>query len=305
FVFILAIVGGSAFAYLEFDHVMAAQAVDELGGGAFGDDLAVIDDGEAVAEAFGLVHVVRGEQDGPTALLEDADDVPELAAPLGIEFGGRLVEKKDARITDQSSGDGQALLLAAGKFADPRVGFFGELEFFENLSGGARLAIEAGEEFDSFANVKFFRQTRFLERDADPFAQLARVVVPGVTEDANVARRRREQTLKDFDGRGLPCSVGAEESEALAGFDLQADAADGFDFSVVGLAQVGALDCCRTHRSILSQASLAAGRRWGERVVILNFTRLCHPERSEGSTFWGEPQIPRSSRNDNSRRVSV
>ena len=91
---------------LELDHVMAAEAVDEVGGSAFGDDLAVIDYGEAVAEAFGLVHVMRGEQDGATFFLESADDVPELAAALGIESGGGLVEKKNARIADQSGGYG-------------------------------------------------------------------------------------------------------------------------------------------------------------------------------------------------------
>src|ERR1700675_1588767 len=135
---------------------MAAEPVDEVGGSAFGDDLAVIDDGEAVAEAFGFVHVVRGEEDGATFFLENADDVPELAAALGIESSGRLVEKKDPRIADQRGRDGEALLLTAGKFSNPRVGFFGELEFFENCGGGARLAIEAGEEFDGFADVKFF-----------------------------------------------------------------------------------------------------------------------------------------------------
>jgi hypothetical protein len=77
----------------ELDHVMAAEAVDEVGGSAFGDDLAVIHDGEAVAEAFGLVHVVSGEKNSATFFLEDADDVPELAAALGIESGGGLVEK--------------------------------------------------------------------------------------------------------------------------------------------------------------------------------------------------------------------
>src|ERR1700686_4587706 len=46
-------------------------------------------------------------------------------------------------------------------------------------------------------------------------------------------------------------SVWAEESEALAGFDAQADSADGFDFSVVGLAQVGALDG-RSHEQIVA-----------------------------------------------------
>src|ERR1700681_324859 len=177
--------------------MMAAEAVDKVGRSAFGDDLAVIDDGEAVAEAFGLVHVVSGEEDGPTFFLEDADDVPELATALGIESSGGLVEKKDARIADQGSGDGEALLLATGKFADPRVRFFGEFEFFENFGGGPRFAIEAGKEFDGFADVKFLRQARFLERDTDPFAQLARVVIPSVSEDANFARCGREQALED------------------------------------------------------------------------------------------------------------
>ena len=72
---------------------------------------------------------------------------------MGIESGGRLVEKKDARIADQRGGDGEALLLAAGKFADPRVCFFGEFKFFENFVGGARLGVEAGEEFDGFADA--------------------------------------------------------------------------------------------------------------------------------------------------------
>src|ERR1700682_5777417 len=111
---------------------MAAEAVDQVGGSVFDDYLAVIYGGETIAEAFGFVHVVSGEQDGATFFLEDADDVPELAAALGIESGGRLVEKKDTRIADQSGGDGQPLLLAAGKFADPGIGFLGEFQFFEN-----------------------------------------------------------------------------------------------------------------------------------------------------------------------------
>ena len=72
-----------------------------------------------------------------------------------------------------------------------------------------------------------------------------------MTEDADFSGTRREQALENFNGSGLPCSVGAEESEALAGFDTQANAADGFDFSVVGLAQVGALDW-RSHEQIVA-----------------------------------------------------
>src|SRR3981081_2001028 len=111
---------------------MTAEAVDQVGRSAFGDDLTVIDDGEAIAEAFGFVHVVSGEEDGAALFLEDADDVPELAAALGIEAGVRVVEKQDARLANQGGGNRQALLLAAGKFAHPGISFLGEFEFLEN-----------------------------------------------------------------------------------------------------------------------------------------------------------------------------
>jgi hypothetical protein len=90
-----------------------------------------------------------------------------------------------------------------------------------------------------------------LERDTNPLAQLARIVIPAVSQDADFTRGGCEQTFEDFDGRGLPRSIRTEEAEALAGLDLQADAADGFDFSVVGLAQVGALDG-RRHEQIVA-----------------------------------------------------
>ncbi len=109
-------------------------------------------------------------------------------------------------------------------------------------AAGRGSAVETGEQFDGLADVQLFGEARFLERNADPFAQLARIFVPGVAEDADFAGGRREQAFEDFDGRRLPCSVRTEQAEALAGFDLQAEAADGFDFAVVGLAQVGALD---------------------------------------------------------------
>src|SRR5215471_1216001 len=85
----------------EFDDVMASEAVDQVGGRAFGDDLPMVDDGEAVAQTLGFVHVVGGEQDGTAFLLEGADDVPELAAALRVEAGGGLVKKEDAWIADE------------------------------------------------------------------------------------------------------------------------------------------------------------------------------------------------------------
>src|SRR5215469_9889229 len=140
------------FADAELDNVMAAEAGDQIRGRTFGDDLAVIDNGKAVAEAFSLVHVMRGEEHGAAGVLEGANDVPELTAALRIEAGGRLVQEQNFGVAYQSSCDRETLTLAAGELSYPGVGFLGELKFFENLVTRARLAIEAGEEFDGLAD---------------------------------------------------------------------------------------------------------------------------------------------------------
>ena len=57
--------------------------------------------------------------------------------------------------------------------------------------------------------------------------------------------------FKNFDGRGLPCSVRAQEAEALSALNFQTQPADSFDFAVVGLAQVAALNGSR-HSKILT-----------------------------------------------------
>src|SRR5712691_4527176 len=46
----------------ELDDVRRFEARDQLSGRAEGDEVTVIDDGDAVAEALGFVHVVRGQK---------------------------------------------------------------------------------------------------------------------------------------------------------------------------------------------------------------------------------------------------
>ena len=42
-----------------------------------------------------LLHVVRGEQDGLTVVVQLAEDLPHRDPALRIEAGGRLVEEED------------------------------------------------------------------------------------------------------------------------------------------------------------------------------------------------------------------
>ena len=68
--------------------------------------LSVIDDGDAVAQAIGFIHVVRGDQHGEMAgISEVVEHLPHRDAGDRIEPGGRLIEKEDPRIMNQASRD--------------------------------------------------------------------------------------------------------------------------------------------------------------------------------------------------------
>src|SRR6266576_852454 len=160
---------------------------------------------------------MSGEEHRAPGVLEGANDVPELAAALRVEAGSGLVEKQNFRIAYQRSSDGKSLALSAGKFADPGVRFLRELQLVENFVATTWFTVEAGEEFDGFAHGEFFGEARLLQRDAELFPQITRIRLPGLAEDGDFAGGRRQQSLENFDGRCLPCTIRAEQSEALAG----------------------------------------------------------------------------------------
>ena len=55
----------------------------------------MVDDREPVAELVGLLHVVRGEEDGLAVGVQLAEDLPQRDAALRVEAGGGLVEEED------------------------------------------------------------------------------------------------------------------------------------------------------------------------------------------------------------------
>ena len=218
---------------------------DQLARRVEGDDLAVLDDGDAVAEPLGFVHVVRREQHGPAGLAKAADDVPQLPARLRIEAGRRLVEKQKLRIADQCAGDGQPLLLSAGEIANPRLGFLFERNLRHRLFRLDSLPVEAAEERERFADGELFGESCFLQRDADSLPDFIVLLAPTEAQDFDVAGRGVEQPFEDLDRGGLAGAVGSEQAEALALLDSQIETAHGLDrrLAVVALHEIGATNC--------------------------------------------------------------
>ena len=68
----------------------------ERGRRALRDDVAAVDDADAVGEDVGLLEVLGGEEDGDAVLVrEPADLLPERGAALRVEACRGLVEEQD------------------------------------------------------------------------------------------------------------------------------------------------------------------------------------------------------------------
>ena len=69
----------------------------QLGRRAFGDDLAPVDDRDAVGQAEQELHVVLDHDDGERAL-QLGDELGEARRALGAQAGGGLVQEQQPRL---------------------------------------------------------------------------------------------------------------------------------------------------------------------------------------------------------------
>ena len=108
---------GGTVAVIEVEGVdlLRADRSFQRGGRVFDQNLAVVDDGDAVAEFVGLFHVVGGEDDGDALFAQAADGVPHGDAALRVEAGAGFVEKEDLGAMGDGAGDLDALGEAAGE----------------------------------------------------------------------------------------------------------------------------------------------------------------------------------------------
>src|SRR5690606_40738437 len=82
----------------EPDLVDAAEHPDEVVTRALGLDAPGVDDRDPVAETFGLLHVVRGVEDGHPFDREGLDGFEDGVAGLRVHPDGRLVDRESTRL---------------------------------------------------------------------------------------------------------------------------------------------------------------------------------------------------------------
>src|ERR1700680_1504547 len=77
------------------------------------DDVAVVDDRDVAAQVLGLFQIMRGEDDGGTAGVDVAQELPHRASDLDVDAGGRLIEDQQLRLVHQRARDHEPALHAA------------------------------------------------------------------------------------------------------------------------------------------------------------------------------------------------
>ena len=149
----------------------------ERGNRALGDDPAVGDDGEAVAQAFGLVHIVGGQENRLAQLSEASNHLPGVAAGGRIEAAGRLVEEEQVGVAGQGKREVEAAHLSAGETADEALALLIEPDDAQDFVERTRMRVVAAKELDHLLDGEEALDAGTLEDDADAGLEGALVVL--------------------------------------------------------------------------------------------------------------------------------
>ena len=257
---------------------MLGVGQEGLGGGGF-DDAAFVHEGDLVGDFSGEVEFVGYDEHGHSGLGEVSDDLEDFADEFGVEGGGWFVEEHKFGVHGEGSGDGDALLLAAGELGGVGVGFVGEADAGEEGLGGlGGLVAGLAEDLDgAFGDVleggHVGEEVEALE-DHSCGAALPGYFWGAEGVEAVVGLAIADEFAVEPEGSGvesfelvdaaeeggLAGAGGSDDADDLAGVDLEGDAIEGA-VAGEGLADVDGVDHWRGHRAV-PRAKRRSMRAW-------------------------------------------
>ena len=169
-------------------------------------DLAVIDEDDAVGHLTGEAHFVGDHQHGDAGVGKLLHQFQNLAHHFGVEGAGGLVEQDHVRIHGKGTGNGNALLLAAGKALGVGIGLVGQAHAGQQLVGlvGDGLLIlqlqQGGGQLKVLLHGQVGEQVEVLEHHAHLLAHSVNVgfIYLGALkfDDAEATRNAREAAIQ-------------------------------------------------------------------------------------------------------------
>jgi len=155
--------------------------------------------------------------------------LPEIAARLGIDAGGRLIEQQKPRRMNQAGSEREPLLPPAGELAGELLLPGGKAKLIEALLHRLPAilhVVHARHEIEIFSNAEVFPKAEFLGHVADMTLDLLALTNHVVAEAGAAPGIRAQQAAEHADEGRLATAVGPEEPVNLTGPDLQRDVID-------------------------------------------------------------------------------
>ena len=113
------------------DHRPTADLRQEILHVAAGQQAAVFDDADSIADVGQLRKDVAGDKDRLAEPLQPLEQPAHLDPSPGIQAAGGLIEQQDLRIVQEHAGQTESLRHAAGQARHQFVPFEGEIDQFE------------------------------------------------------------------------------------------------------------------------------------------------------------------------------
>ena len=151
---------------------------------------------------------------------------PKIAPRLRVHAGGRLVEQQKFRLMDEARREREALLPSAGKLPGELLLAACEAEAFDALLHGLRAifhGVHARDKIQVFPDAQILPKAEPLRHVADVLLDFLALADHVEAEACAAARIRAQEAAEHADEGRLAAAVWPEESEDLAGADLQRD----------------------------------------------------------------------------------
>lgn len=202
----------------QIGHLMLPDQIRRMAGD---DDRTMVDDRYPGTEISGLLHMVRGIEDGHALLVQAAKQVEDHISGLDIDANCGLIQEENTRMMEDACDQVDSSFHATGKGADLLVPELGQSELVEEFKCPCFQVVSGQTEHISkkaeiFPGRQLWKQCNFLRHHADE--TLNDLSIPGIskTADGKVSACRVLEPAQDRKCGGFTRSVGAEQTEDLA-----------------------------------------------------------------------------------------
>ena len=195
---------------------LAVHPLEQRPGGVAGDDLAMIDEGDPVAQFLRFRQIVGRQQDGRARPVQGPDLAPQLLAQFDVDAGGRLIQHQHRRLVNHRLGDHEPPPHAAGKGARVVFGLVAQLDGREQILGdplACRYPVETGLEIQQLAWREKGVDVQLLRHHADRGARPARMAVDIDAPDRGRSGGLVDQARQDVDQGRFAGPVRPEQAE--------------------------------------------------------------------------------------------